>query len=81
MSSITIHNFDEELRKTLTDYSAGQGLSLNKSVKKLLRKALGIGEAKKEDFSDLCGAIDKKEAQDLIKALSDFEKIDKEDWQ
>lgn len=80
MKSITIHNFDNELEKSLVDFSNQHDLSLNKSVKKLLRKALGVGEAKKEDFSDLCGAINKKEAKRISKALLEQERIDDEDW-
>ena len=80
MKSITIHNFDDDLEKSLINYSNHQKLSLNKSVKTLLRKALGVGELKKEDFSAFCPAINKKEAKHLDSALKDFEKIDSEDW-
>lgn len=80
MKSITIHNFDDDLEKSLVNYSRRNDLSLNKSVKKLLRKALSIGEPKKEDFSDLSGIINKKEAKKIVKALLENEKIDNEDW-
>ena len=80
MKSITIHNFEDDLEKSLASYSSLHKLSLNKSVKNLLRKALNVGQEKKEDFSDLCGKINKKQAQSIMKALKVFEKIDKEDW-
>ena len=81
MKSITIHNFDDELENSLQKYANSEKLSLNKSVKKLLRKALGLtGKEKKEDFSNLCGKMDKKEASKILEALKDFEKIDIEDW-
>lgn len=80
MRSITIHNFEEDLEKSLINYANREGVSLNKSVKKLLRKSLGLGSIKKEDFADICGTIDKQEAKRLMSSLADFEVIDKEDW-
>lgn len=78
MKSITIHNFDDELERSLLKYASLQGLSLNSSVKKLLRKVLGLNGGRKEDFSDLCGVMSKKESSLINKALEDFEIIDSE---
>lgn len=81
MKSITIHNFDDDLAKSLLVYAKLQGTSMNQTIKGLLKKSLGLdNQKKKEDFSDLCGVLDEKEAKLIERALEDFEKIDEEDW-
>lgn len=83
MKSITIHGMDDELATRLDRQASEAGLSLNKLIKRLLAKALGLSTARtdrRKDFEHLCGIWSPKEAADFKKAVSDFERIDPEDW-
>ncbi len=82
MTSITIHNLDSELQTRIKEQAMVQGLSLNKTIKNLLRKSLGItrkGE-KKSDFSRFCGVWSDKEFKEFEKNTQQFEVIDEEEW-
>lgn len=83
MKSITIHNLDTELARHIEMEARTQGLSLNKTIKDLLSKALGLThrKQKKNDFSKFVGTMSAKEA-DMLNAYieKEFEKIDEEDW-
>lgn len=83
MKSITIHNLDAELARHIEQEARSQGLSLNKTIKNLLSKALGFTHKQiiKNDFSEFVGTMSAQEAERINKALKDFEKIDEEDWQ
>ncbi len=83
MKSITIHNLDSELAVTIEEMARTTGLSKNKLIKKLLRKALGIGEEQlpKRDLSKFFGVWTKEEGEEFDKAIQVFGEIDEEDWQ
>lgn len=83
MKSLTIHKLDNELAKAIEQLAYTSGLSQNKVIKKLLRKALGFNEEnqRKSDFSEFCGIWSKDEAQQFDNSLNDFETIDKNLWQ
>lgn len=83
MKSITIHGLDNEFYKMLRLQADSQGLSLNKTIKGMIGRSLGVDStsAKKRDFSEFLGVWSKKEAKRIEKVLEDFEKIDEEDWQ
>lgn len=84
MKSITIHNIDDELVKELAEYSETEKLSLNRSVKKLLRESLGMTSEsvsrRRQEFIDVFGAWTEEEYQEFVKNTKDNEKIDPEDW-
>lgn len=84
MSSITIHGLEDPLDSLIRKKAKQEGLSLNKTIKKLLLESLELdqsaGMTKKSDFADLCGVWTDAEAQQLHKQISDLEKIDPEDW-
>lgn len=82
MKSITVHGLDSELYTSLRSQAISQGLSLNKTIKEILRKSLGLTHKRAErgDFSKFFGVWSKKEADKIEKVLEDFEKIDEEDW-
>jgi len=83
MKSITIHNLEPELEKVVTSYAKKHNLSLNKTIKELLRKSANLpkrGE-KKADFSDLAGRWTQEEYEEFERNVNDQEKIFKEDWQ
>ncbi len=85
MKSITIHNLDDTLDLLIRKQAQEKGLSLNRTIKYLLQKALGIKQGKKtsniDDYKDLFGTWDEREYQSFEKNISDFEKIDQSDWQ
>lgn len=57
MKSITIHDLDESLEAGIEEKARAEGRSLNKTVKVLLRQALGLQERhqgdRKADFADI----------------------------
>ena len=59
------------------------GLSLNKLIKKLLAKALGLSSARtdrRKDFDPFCGVWSPKEAASFRKAIQELERVDPKDW-
>ncbi len=77
MKSITIHGLDESLYKRIRERAARSGLSLNKTIKKLLEKSLGINRGKREthreDFLDFFGTWSEEDLAEFNKSVSDFE--------
>ena len=84
MKSITIHNLDDILDLSIRKQAQEKGLSLNRTIKYLLQKALGIKKEKKssniDDYKDLFGTWDEMDYQSFEKNIADFEKIDQSDW-
>jgi hypothetical protein len=84
MKSITIHNLDDKASKKLSELSRAQGLSLNKTIKKLLYESLGLSPSVKkdhrEDFSEFFGIWSEESGKQFESSLAEFETIDPEDW-
>mgnify|MGYP000103160546 CR=1 FL=1 len=82
MSSITLHNLDPDVEKCLRARAQKQRTSLNQTIQKILKEALGLekSQAKKGDFSDLAGTWTLKDAREFEEATAEFSKIDKEMW-
>ena len=84
MRSITIHGLDDPLDARIREKARKEGLSLNKTIKKLLAEALGLEEPASQDrrreFSDLFGLLSKEEAQALNARTRTLRRIDPEDW-
>lgn len=83
MSSITIHNIDNDLDISIRKKAIEDNESLNKTIQKLLRKSLGLinkPNDHKSDFMDLFGKWSKEDLEQFEKAVSEFETIDEEDW-
>ncbi len=76
MKSITMHNIDELMDKIIREKAASEGLSLNKTIKSLLEKSLGIQPGKehdrKKDFLDLFGIWSESEAKEFNRSLKEF---------
>jgi len=85
VKSITIHDLDESLESLIEEKAREQGLSLNKTVKLLLRKALGLEAGGNGDrraaFAEFCGGWSKAEAAQFERDTKHFRKIDPRDWQ
>lgn len=85
MKSITIHNLDDALEALIEARARAEGLSLNKTVKMLLGKALGVEPgghvAQKADFAEFCGGWSRAEAKEFENKTKDLRKVDSRDWQ
>ena len=84
MKSITIHDLDESTEAMIEEKARKEGLSLNKTVKMLLRKALGLKERRngdrKADFAEFSGVWSKTDERELEKKTKDLRKVDPRDW-
>jgi hypothetical protein len=84
MRSITIHNLDDSLEAMIEETAKRESLSLNKAVKMLLRKALGLEAGgngdEKADFTEFCGVWSKTDWAEFKKNTRDLRKVDPRDW-
>jgi hypothetical protein len=83
MKSITIHGLDEEMEKLINKRAKNANASVNKIVKELLRKALGLGPEKKDnrtEFLDFFGVWTEDEEKSFQEAIKDLETVNPEDW-
>jgi hypothetical protein len=83
MKSITIHGIDKETEKLIKKRAKSEGTSVNKVVKGLLAKALGIEKNKqdnREEFLDLFSIWTEDDEKIFFEAIKDLEQIHPEDW-
>ena len=84
MKSITIHGIDDPVFTLLKNKASNDGVSLNKTIKKLLDQSLGIKSGQNEphrgEFDDLCGKWSNEEKSIFDSSIADFEKIDPAEW-
>ncbi len=83
MKSISIHGVDEEMEKLIKKRAKSEGKSVNKIVKGLLAKALGIDKEKfdnRKEFQDLFGIWTEDEEKSFFEAIKELEQIHPKDW-
>ena len=83
MKSITVHGLDDALDEKIRTKAGAEGQSLNKTIKQLLREALGMGEQqpdRRRDFEDLFGTWSRADLEAFRLATQSFGKVDPEDW-
>ncbi|MFC2171562.1 hypothetical protein ACFLU6_02975 [Acidobacteriota bacterium] len=84
MKSITIHGLDGPVVSLLESRAKAEGLSLNRTIKKLLEEALGARpkdvSKRREEFVQFLGLWSKSDLSSFQKGTEDFERVDKEDW-
>jgi len=83
MKSISVHGIDQEMEKAIEERAKNEGKSVNKIVKELIAKALGIGERPPDnrgEFTDLGGVWTEAEAAEFLELIADFETVDAKDW-
>jgi hypothetical protein len=83
MKSITIHGVDKETEKLIKKRAKLEDKSVNKIVKGLLAKALGIDREtydNREEFQDLFGLWTEYEEKHFFEAIKGLEQIHPEDW-
>ncbi|OGS35978.1 MAG: hypothetical protein A2293_06130 [Elusimicrobia bacterium RIFOXYB2_FULL_49_7] len=85
MKAITIHGIDPVMEKLILQKAHESGVSLNKTLKKLLEHALGIRPAEtqkhRNDFAEFAGKWTEKEFKTFEESVAPFRQIDKDDWQ
>lgn len=85
MKSITIHNLDEKLEKLIEREARQKGMSLNKTIKSILRQALGLTQKDtdrtKEEFMELFGVWTEADFAEFSNKVRDFDQIDPKDWE
>jgi len=83
MKSLSIHGLDEEMEKLINKRAKNAKISVNKFVKELLRKSLGLGPEKKDnsaEFLDFFGVWTADEQKSFQEAIQDLETVNPEDW-
>jgi len=83
VKSMSIHGVDRELARRIREKSAEYGLSVNRTMKKLLGESLGLDNEKSKpsgEFDDLCGALPRRVGEELAALLSEMDMVDPEDW-
>lgn len=83
MKSITVHGIDKETEKLVKERAKSAGSSVNKVVKELLAKALGLDKGKndhRDEFLDLFGVWTEADEKQFREAVRDLEIIHPGDW-
>lgn len=85
MKSITIHGIDDFLAQRIKAKADSEGLSVNKTVKKLLEISLGIKskpeKSNLKDFKEFSGLWTDSDLKEFGENVTDIRVIDLEDWQ
>jgi len=83
MKSISVHGIDEKMDKAIGERAKNEGKSVNRVVKELIAKALGLGEEPPDNraqFEDLSGVWTEADEREFLEAISDLETTDEKDW-
>ncbi len=82
MKSITIHNLDDSLDTEIKKLAYKKGISLNKTIKDLLRKSTGLDKKNSycRDFDEFLGIWSKNDEKEFNNAIKDFEIINSKEW-
>lgn len=85
MKVITLRDIPADVRRLIERVSAETGLSLNRTVLRLLRESVEREEGRKErvfhDLDHLAGAWSEEEAAAFERSLREERVIDRELWQ
>ena len=86
MKVITLRNIPPEVARLIEARSKETGLSLNKTVIRLLEESLGTRGSpsvpkKHRDLDDLAGVWTEQEAREFDKILEDQRQIDPDIWE
>ena len=84
MKSITVHNLDEKLEIVIREKAKKSGLSLNKTIKALLRKSLGLDKDTemnyRKDFLEFFNIWSKDDEIEFNKKTETFNTINESEW-
>jgi ferritin-like protein len=83
MKSISVHGIDEKMEKKIAERARIEGQSVNRIVKELIARALGMGDKPPDNramFEDLSGVWTEEEEREFSDSIADLEKTDEKDW-
>jgi len=84
MKSITIHGIDNPLAELIKSKALSEGLSVNKTVKKILEEALGVKpqtvSKNRMDFEEFSGIWSDLELAEFDEKTKDLSSVNNEDW-
>jgi hypothetical protein len=85
MRTITLRNLPRELERLLEEKAAASESSLNKTVIRLLEKAVGIrkpspGDRRHHDLDELAGSWSPEQAREFDQQLEEQRQIDRGLW-
>jgi hypothetical protein len=83
MKSITIHGIDKETERLINERAKSAGTSVNKAVKELLAKALGLDKDRpdhRDEFLDVFGVWTEDDEREFLGAIKDLETVEPGDW-
>jgi len=85
MKSFTIHGVEKPIADLIRDKAESEGLSINKTIKKILEEYLGVkpqpDRKNLRDFKTFCGIWTQDDLAEFENKTSDLRKIDHSDWQ
>lgn len=85
MTAITLRNIPAELREAIERRAESEGLSLNKTVIRMLEELVGArrnqGRSLHHDLDHLAGTWSREEAEAFEASLAGQRKIDAELWE
>lgn len=83
MKAVTLRNVPPDLADRLEKEAASSGTSMNKTVIRLLERAMGTGKRKRRhhDLDHLAGSWSAEEAQALERELERQRRVDPELWE
>lgn len=83
MKSLTVHNIDVQLMQIIETKAAEWGLSLNKTIKKLLQDQLMPGPPQRDDnpFNEIAGKWSTAAHKAFEKNTAQFSQVDDSLWQ
>ena len=82
MKSITIHQLDDKLAEELQKRAKDENTSMNKTIKQILRLALGLDapNMNRTDFTDLAGVWSQEDLVEFESRTGDLSRVREEDW-
>jgi hypothetical protein len=84
MKSITIHGVDDALATLIRDRARTEGQSVNKTIKGLLERALGVRpkstDVDRARFEEFVGIWSPADLESFEGATADLSKVDEGDW-
>lgn len=86
MKQITVRGIDKELERRIMDLAGKEGLSINKAILRLLRRAAGLASSPPENvqigpgLDTFIGTWSYEQEKELLEGISSLEQVDSELW-
>ena len=85
MKSMTIHGIDKQLEDLIKSKAKEEGLSINKTIKKLLETSLGVkpqpSRKNLDEFKEFRGVWSREDLKVFEEKTAGIRTVDQEDWQ